>query len=111
MAEGVLLSPDQLPSCQPEPGTLVRSHEERKVVKKVDNLHLEEATVGGEPDSAGSTDDEGKWNTPATYIQKAELAGVKNMQIVKDFPQINNWRMQKLSFSLFLDPTLPFPLN
>ena len=90
MAEGVLLSPDQLPSCQAEPGTLVRSHEEKKVVKKVDNLHLEEATVGGEPDSAGSTDNEGKWNTPATYIQKAELAGVKNMQIVKDFPQIDN---------------------
>ena len=77
--EGVLLRPDQLPSSQPQPGRLVRSQEqkkiEKKVSKKVDDPHLEEAaTVGGEADSAGSTNNEGKWNTPATYIQKAGLA-------------------------------------
>ena len=65
MAEGVLLRPDQLPSCQGQPGRLVVNSQEQekgKIVKKVD-LHLEEATVGGEADSTGSAEDAaGKWN-------------------------------------------------
>ena len=59
MAEGVLLRPDQLPSCQGEPGRLsVKSQEEEKskIVKRVD-LHQEEATVGGEADSTGTSED------------------------------------------------------
>ena len=59
MAEGVLLRPDQLTTCQGEPGKLVVNSQEQE--KKVD-LHLEEAT---EADSTGSTEDAaaaGKWN-------------------------------------------------
>ena len=62
MAEGVLLRPDQLTTCQGEPGKLVVNSQEQE--KKVD-LHLEEATVGGKADSTGSTEDAaaaGKWN-------------------------------------------------
>lgn len=78
MAEGVLLRPDQLTTCQGEPGKLVvnsQEQEKSKIVKKVD-LHLEEATVGGKADSTGSTEDAaaaGKWNVANLLVALFKL--------------------------------------
>ena len=73
MAEGVLLRPDQLTTCQGEPGKLVVNSQEQE--KKVD-LHLEEATVGGEADSTESTEDAaaaGKWNVAKLLVALFKL--------------------------------------
>ena len=78
MAEGVVLRPDQLPSCQGEPGRLgVKSEEQEKskILKKVDDLHLKEAAAGGEADSTdGSTGDSaGKWNAANLFVALFKL--------------------------------------
>ena len=59
-SEGVLLRPDQLPSKPAGGMVTVKSDEQKeKDVKKVDRLHLEEATIANGEDATSTA---GKWS-------------------------------------------------